>query len=166
MTPEEIADLVRARWPETVLVRGEVTVAVSRQELLEVLGWLGQEPSLSLRFLSSVTATDWPGRDPRFWVVYELRSMEHHIRARVKVGLSEGDAHLPSVTSMFPAANWHERETFDFFGIRFDGHPDMTRILLPEGWEGHPLLKTEELGGVNTRYHGASIPPVDKRTTI
>jgi NADH-quinone oxidoreductase subunit C len=83
----------------------------------------------------------------------------------VKVGLAEGDATMPTVTPMFPTANWHEREVYDFFGIAFEGHPDLTRILLPDGWEGHPLLKTEELGGVNTRYHGAFIPPVDTRTT-
>ena len=165
MTPDEVAERIRERWPDTVVVRQEVTVVAAREELLESLVWLRDTPELSFGFLSSVTATDWPGRDPRFWVVYELRSMEHLHRARVKVGLSEGDARVPSVTPMFPTANWHERETYDFFGITFDGHPDLVRILLPDGWEGHPLLKTEELGGVNTRFHGAFMPPVDKRTT-
>ena len=165
MTPEQMAELVRVRWPDTVAVRGEVTVVVSREDLLDSLAWLRDTPDLSLGFLSSVTATHWPGRDPRFWVAYELRSMELLHRARVKVGLSEGDANIPSVTPLFPTANWHERETFDFFGITFDGHPDLVRILLPDDWEGYPLLKTEELGGVNTRFHGAFMPPVDKRTT-
>jgi NADH-quinone oxidoreductase subunit C len=165
MTPDEVAESIRERWPDTVVVREEVTVVVARKDLLGSLAWLRDTPELSLGFLSSVTATDWPGRDPRFWVVYELRSMQHLHRARVKVGLSEGDARVPSVTPMFPTANWHERETYDFFGITFDGHPDLVRILLPDGWEGHPLLKTEELGGVNTRFHGAFMPPVDKRTT-
>jgi NADH-quinone oxidoreductase subunit C len=83
----------------------------------------------------------------------------------VRVGLAEGDARLPSVTAMLPAANWHERETWDFYGIAFDGHPDLTRILLPDDWDGFPLRKTEELGGIDTRYQGAFIPPVDRRTT-
>jgi NADH-quinone oxidoreductase subunit C len=160
-----MAERLRARFPDTIEARGEVTVLVGRDDLLDSLAWLRDEPDLSFGFLSSLTATDWPGTDPRFWVVYDLRSMEHDHRARVKVGLAEGDAHLSTVSEMFPTANWHEREVFDFYGITFDGHPDLTRILLPEGWEGHPLLKTEELGGVNTRYHGAFIPPVDTRTT-
>jgi NADH-quinone oxidoreductase subunit C len=165
MSPAELAARIRDRFPDTIVARGETTAIAARDELLDGLVWLRDEPDLSLGFLSSVTATDWPGRDPRFWVVYELRSMLHKHRARIKVGLAENDAHLPSVTAVFPTANWHEREVFDFFGISFDGHPDLTRILLPDDWEGYPLLKTEELGGVNTRYHGAFIPPVDKRTT-
>ncbi|HEY6568015.1 MAG TPA: NADH-quinone oxidoreductase subunit C [Actinomycetota bacterium] len=159
-----MAERLRARFPDTIEARGEVTVLVDRDDLLDSLAWLRDDDELSFGFLSSLTATDWPGTDPRFWVVYDLRSIEHDHRARVKVGLAEGDAHVTSVTDMFPTANWHEREVFDFYGIVFDGHPDLTRILLPEGWEGHPLLKTEELGGVNTRYHGAFIPPVDTRT--
>jgi NADH-quinone oxidoreductase subunit C len=111
-----------------------------------------------------VTATDHPGRDPRFWVVYELRSVEHAHRLRLKVGLPADDPHVASVTPLFPTADWHERETWDLFGIVFDGHPDLDRILLPDDWEGHPLRKDEELGGVGTQYHGAFIPPVDERT--
>ncbi|MGZ4132980.1 MAG: NADH-quinone oxidoreductase subunit C, partial [Actinomycetota bacterium] len=84
-------------------------------------------------------------------------------RLRVKVGLREADAHVPSVTGLFPTANWHERETYDFYGIVFDGHPRLVRMLLPDDWEGHPLLKTEELGGVMTRYKGALVPPIDRR---
>jgi NADH-quinone oxidoreductase subunit C len=164
MSPDQIAARLRARFPDTIEARGEVTVLVDRDDLLDSLAWLRDEADLAFGFLSSLTATDWPGSDPRLWVVYDLRSMEHHHRARVKVGLTDGDARLPTVTGMFPTANWHEREVFDFYGIVFDGHPDLTRILLPDGWEGHPLLKTEELGGVNTRYHGAFIPPVDTRT--
>jgi NADH-quinone oxidoreductase subunit C len=71
---------------------------------------------------------------------------------------------VPSVVTLFPTADWHERETWDLFGIVFDGHPDLDRILLPGDWEGHPLRKDEELGGVGTQYKGAFIPPVDERT--
>jgi NADH-quinone oxidoreductase subunit C len=161
--PEAIAQRVAPRYPDTFVARDEVTSLIERWELIEALAFLREDPELSFGFLSSVTASDWPGADPRFWVVYELRSMEHKHRTRVKVGLQEADPHVPSATGMFPTANWHERETFDFFGIVFDGHPDLTRILLPDDWEGYPLRKTEELGGVNTRYHGAFIPPVDTR---
>ena len=135
----------------------------ARDELAETLEGFRRE--LGLDFLASLTATDWPGRDPRFWVVYELYSTGDKHRLRVKVGLSEDDPRVPSVTAAFPTANWHERETYDFFGIEFEGHPDLRRILLPDDWEGYPLRKTEELGGVDTRFHGAFIPPVDRRTT-
>ncbi|MEX2420188.1 MAG: NADH-quinone oxidoreductase subunit C [Actinomycetota bacterium] len=163
MTPAELADRVRTRYPDVAVARDEVTVVVSREELPEALGAMRQE--LGLDSLISVTATDWPGRDPRFWVAYELYSNEHRHRLRVKVGLSEDDPRIPSVTAAFPTADWHERETYDFYGIVFEGHPDLRRILLPDDWEGWPLRKTEELGGVNTRFHGAFIPPVDRRST-
>ena len=165
MTPAELADAVLVRCPDTIVVRGEVTTIVDRDDLLDTLEWLIADGPLSFGFCSSVTATDWPGSDPRFWLAYELRSIEHAHRLRVKVGLRDGDAHLPTITPLYPTANWHERETHDFYGIVFDGHPNPRPLLLPEGWEGFPLQKTEELGGVNTRYHGAFIPPVDTRTT-
>lgn len=171
MRAAELADRVRAAFADTdvvvdvVVARDEVTAIADRSELLGTLEKLRSDPELSFDFLSSVTATDWPGRSPRFWVAYELYSLSRRHRLRVKVGLPEEDPHVPSVTSLYPTANWHERETYDFFGVVFDGHPDLRRILLPDGWEGHPLRKTEELGGVNTRYRGAFIPPVDRRTT-
>jgi NADH-quinone oxidoreductase subunit C len=165
VTPEELAERVRSRFPGVVVARGEATVVVGRDELLDALAWLREEPDLRLDFLSSVTATDRPGADPRFWVAYELYALEHRHRLRVKVGLPEEDPRIPSVTGPFPTADWHERETYDFFGIVFEGHPDLRRILLPDGWEGWPLRKTEDLGGVDTRFHGAFIPPVDRRTT-
>jgi NADH-quinone oxidoreductase subunit C len=166
VTPTELAERVRARFPDVVVAREEATLSLDRGALLGALEALRDDPELRLGFLSSVTATDRPGRDPRFLVAYELYSMEHRHRLRVKVGISEGDAVVPSVTGLFPTADWLERETYDFYGIAFEGHPDLRRILLPDGWEGWPLRKTEELGGVNTRYRGgAFIPPVDRRTT-
>jgi NADH-quinone oxidoreductase subunit C len=160
-----VAERVRATYPDVVVARDEASVSLGREDLLSALESFRADPALRLDFLSSVTATDWPGRDPRFWVVYEISSSDLHHRLRVKVGLHEDDLHVPSVTGLFPTADWHERETFDFYGVVFDGHPDLRRILLPDDWEGWPLRKTEELGGVDTRYHGAFIPPVDRRTS-
>jgi NADH-quinone oxidoreductase subunit C len=159
----ELAAQVRGRSPDVSVARDEVTVIVAADHVLPTLAWLRDE--LGFDLLMSVTATDWPSTEPRYWVAYELRSLEQRRRIRVKVGLPSEDPHLPSATSLFPGANFHERETFDFYGIVFDGHPDMTRILLPDDWEGYPLRKTEELGGVNTQYHGAFIPPVDRRSS-
>jgi NADH-quinone oxidoreductase subunit C len=153
-----------ARFADVVEARGEITVTVGRDELVDALSWLREHQGFT--FLSCVTATDWPGNDPRFWIAYEMRTIGGPVRRiRVKVGLPESDPHIPSVTEPFPTANWLEREVFDLYGVVFDGHPDLVRILLPDDWDGHPLRKDEELGGVDTRYHGAFIPPVDTRTT-
>ena len=164
MRSAELAGRIRDHFPDALEARDEVTLFLGRDELVDALVRLRDQPDLSFGFLSSVTATDNPGRDPRFWVVYELRSVEHAHRLRIKVGLPDDDPHVPSVTTLFPTADWHERETWDLFGVVFDDHPDLDRILLPDDWEGHPLRKDEELGGVGTQYHGAFIPPVDERT--
>ncbi|HET9723078.1 MAG TPA: NADH-quinone oxidoreductase subunit C [Actinomycetota bacterium] len=161
----ELAERVRPRLPDLVVARGEVAAVVDRDHLLEVLGWLRSDPELAFDLLASVTATDWPDRTPRYWVVYELASTSFHHRLRLKVGLAAEDARLPSAVGLYPTADWHERETFDFYGVLFEGHPNLRRIMLPEGWEGHPLRKTEEMGGVNTRYRGAFIPPIDRRVS-
>ncbi len=163
MSPEELVARVRAELAETVLVRDEVVTVVAREELVPTLQRLRREPDLAFDLLSQVTATDWPGREPRFWLSYDLYSTAHRHRLRVKVGLPASDPRAPSAVAVYPTADWHERETYDLFGVVFDGHPDLRRILLPEGWEGHPLRKDEEIGGVNTRFHGAFVPPVDRR---
>ena len=141
MIPRELADRVRERWPDVLVARGEASVVVERDDLLEALAWLRDDPELELDACMSVSAVDRPGQDPRFWLAYELRSVARHHRLRVKVGVPEDEAWVPSVVALFPTANWHERETFDFFGIDFHGHPDLTRILLPDDWEGYPLRK-------------------------
>jgi NADH-quinone oxidoreductase subunit C len=164
VTPAEIAEAIAERHPDAAVARGEVSVVVDPSELIPTLAALRDDPVLRLDFLSNIAATDRPGRSPRFWLSYDLYSIANHHRLRVKVGLTEGDPHVPSVVELHPGANWHERENFDFYGIVFDGHPNLTRILMPEDWDGFPLRKDEELGGVNTRYRGAFIPPVDQRT--
>src|SRR5438093_568581 len=163
MNIEDLGRRVGERAPDVLVARGEVTAIVDRDELLDTLGWLRNHRDLAFDFLSSIAATHWPGADPAFWVDYELRSIALRHRLRVKVGLRAGDERIPSVTALFPTANWHERETFDFYGIVFEGHPGLTRILLPEDWEGFPLRKDESLGGVPTWFRGATMPPIDER---
>jgi NADH-quinone oxidoreductase subunit C len=163
MRTNELAERLRTRFAEVLETRGEITVTVGRDQLLRALQYLREEQDLSFGFLSDVTATDWPALELRLWVAYHLASFEHRHRLRVKVGLPGADAHVPSVTSLYPTANWLEREVFDFFGVVFDGHPDLRRIEMPEGWTGHPLRKDEPLAGVSTQYRGAFVPPPDQR---
>jgi NADH-quinone oxidoreductase subunit C len=160
---DELAGRLRQGFDDVLEARGEVTITVSREELLETLRALRDDPELRLDFLADVSCTDWPGREPRVWMAYHLSSWERVHRARVKVGLPEDDLRVPSAVEVFPAADWHEREVYDFFGVTFDGHPDLRRILMPEGWEGHPLRKDHPLGGVPTMYKGAFVPPPDQR---
>ena len=163
MQTHELAERLGARFAEVLEARGEVTVTVAADQLLRALQYLRDEEDLSFGFLSDLTVTDWPRLEPRFWVAYHLLSHDHAHRVRVKVGLPGSDARVASVTSQYPTANWLEREAFDFFGVVFEGHPDLRRIEMPEGWTGHPLRKDEPLAGVNTQYKGAFIPPPDER---
>jgi NADH-quinone oxidoreductase subunit C len=163
-TADELSGMLRPRFADVVSARGEVTMSLEPSDLHEALEWLRDEPRLSFALLSDLTCTDWPGRSPRFWVILHLRSSGHGHRLRVKVGLPDDDPpRMPSVTGFFPAADWYEREVFDFYGVVFDGHPDLRRIELPDEWSGYPLRKTEPLAGVRTQYIGASVPPPDQR---
>ena len=163
MVGEELASKVGDRFPDVLLAWGEVTVTVPREDVLQALRFLRDDPDLSFGFLNDVSCTDWPGRDPRVWMAFHLYSFERGHRIRVKAGLPNEDLRIDSVTPMFPAANWHEREVYDLFGVQFEGHPDLRRILLPDEWQGHPLRKDSQLGGVVTRYKGATVPPPDER---
>jgi NADH-quinone oxidoreductase subunit C len=162
-TPDELAKRLRERYPDVLVARGEVTMVNQVDELLSSLAFVRDAETLGFTFLSDVAATDWPGREPRFWVAYHLYSPGLGTRLRVKVGVVDGEPHVPSVTTLFPTADWLEREVYDFFGIVFDGHPDLRRIQMPDEWEGFPLRKDHPLAGVATQYHGASIPPPDER---
>jgi NADH-quinone oxidoreductase subunit C len=125
---------------------GDWAVILPASRLLEVAMFLRDTPGAQFDFCSDVTATDWPPRAPRFDVIYCLYSTSLRHRVRLKVRLAEGDA-VPSVSAVWPAANWLEREVFDMFGIRFDGHPDLRRILMPDEWQGHPQRKDYPLEG-------------------
>jgi NADH-quinone oxidoreductase subunit C len=142
--------MLETALPGAVLQRvwwaGDWTLIVDRSRLAEVALWLRDTPGAEFDFCSDVTAIDWPPRAPRFDVVYSLYSVARRHRVRLKVRTSEADG-VSSVAAVWPAANWLEREVFDMFGVRFDGHPDLRRILMPEDWQGHPERKDYPLEG-------------------
>ncbi|MBI2884278.1 MAG: NADH-quinone oxidoreductase subunit C [Candidatus Methylomirabilis oxyfera] len=135
---------LRERFPEATFstrsFRNETTLLVRSGDLIRICRHLKEDPGLLYDFLSDLTAVDRFGDHPRFEVVYHLYSLQYKRWIRLKVHVEEGEA-APSVTSVWGTANWHEREVFDMFGIRFEGHPDLRRILMPEEWEGCPLRK-------------------------
>ncbi|HSC71100.1 MAG TPA: NADH-quinone oxidoreductase subunit C [Candidatus Methylomirabilis sp.] len=123
--------------------RNEITVILGRPDLVRVCRFLRDDPDLAFDFLSDVTGVDrlkLPEHSPRFEVVYHVYSLQHGRRLRLKVRVDEGEA-VPTVTDVWPTANWHEREVYDMFGVPFEAHPDLRRILMPDDWEGHPLRK-------------------------
>jgi NADH-quinone oxidoreductase subunit C len=132
---------------EVLEFRGETTVVVPREHLRRATEYLSSEPSLHFSFLSDITTLDRFPLEPRFEVNYHLLSIDRRERLRLKVRLAGADCVVPSVTSVWPTANWHERENYDLFGIRFDGHPDLRRILMPDDWEGYPLRKDYPVEG-------------------
>jgi len=127
--------------------RDETWIVVARDRLLDVCKFLKEDPELAFDFLSFVCGVDYYPSQPRFEVVYQLYSTKHHHRFRVKTKVPEDDPKVPSVVTIWPTADWHERETYDLFGIEFQGHPDLRRILLPADWVGHPLRKDYPLRG-------------------
>ncbi len=119
----------------------QTTVFLPPEAVLTAFRQLRDRPELSFTLLAELTAVDFWPREPRFELVYILVSISHRIRLRVKVRLSGDAAHVATVSGLWPAANWLEREVWDLFGIEFDGHPDPRRLLMPEDWEGFPLRK-------------------------
>jgi NADH-quinone oxidoreductase subunit C len=132
---------------EIIEFRGETTVVVPREHLLRAAEFLVNDRALQFTFLSDITAVDKFPIEPRFELNYHLLSLEYRKRIRLKVRIPGDDPQVQSVTSIWPAANWHEREAFDLMGIRFEGHPDLTRILMPDDWEGYPLRKDYPVEG-------------------
>jgi NADH-quinone oxidoreductase subunit C len=126
--------------------RGQLNVYVKRDAIVEVTRFLRDDPQLNYNFLENLCAVDYLGRDPRFEIVYHLISHQNHHRVCLKVGVPEHDPSVATLTSLWPTANWQEREIYDLFGITFVGHPGMYRILMPDDWEGYPLRKDVSLG--------------------
>jgi NADH-quinone oxidoreductase subunit C len=155
----EIAEKIKELFPEEVLAvsefRGQVAVTLRKNRLRDIARFLHDDPGLYFDYLIDLCGVDYLGKkEKRFEVVYQLYSIKHRRALRLKAEVSEEDPTIDSVTSVWIGANWHEREAFDLYGIRFNGHPDLRRILMPEDWEGHPLRKDYPLKGPEKEWRG------------
>ncbi len=149
---------------KVVVDRGELTLHVRRDQLPQVAQRLRDEPDLRFELCLGVNGVHYPHEtDRELHAVYPLQSITHGRRLRLEVSAPDGDPHIPSLFAIYPTNDWHERETYDFFGIIFDGHPSLTRIEMPDDWQGHPQRKDYPLGGIPVEYKGAQIPPPDER---
>jgi NADH-quinone oxidoreductase subunit C len=147
-----------------VVDRGELTLHVRRERLTKVATKLRDDPALRFELFSGVSGVHYledTGRE--LHAVYHLLSITHNRRVRLEVSVPDADPHIPSLTGVYPSSNWHERETWDFFGIVFDGHPALTRIEMPDDWRGHPQRKDYPLGGIPVEYRGTKIPAPEER---
>jgi NADH-quinone oxidoreductase subunit C len=168
---DDVTDALERSLPDfgdaieaVVVYRGELTLVVRRERLVEVAQALRDRPELRFEMCMGVSGLHWlqdTGRE--LHALYPLVSITHNRRIRLEVTCPDADPHIPSVFSVYPANDWHERETYDFFGIIFDGHPSLSRIEMPDDWPGHPQRKDYPLGGVPVQYKGAVIPPPDDR---
>jgi len=152
LAPERFEERLRERFPGLSLRRQtgaavrDATWFVPGEQIVEICTFLRDDPEFDFAMLAWLGGVDLLPREPRFEVVYSLLSLSRNARLHLKVALSEENPRVPTVTGVWPTANWHEREAFDFYGITFAGHPDLTRILLPEDWVGWPLRKDSPLG--------------------
>ena len=148
-----------------VVDRGELTLFVAREHLLAVARAMRDTPELRFEMCMGVSGVHYPHEEGReLHAVYPLISITHGSRrVRLEVTAPDSDPHIPSVISVYPGNDWHERETWDMFGIVFDGHPALTRILMPDDWPGHPQRKDYPLGGIPVEYKGGVVPPPDQR---
>ncbi|OBF21506.1 NADH-quinone oxidoreductase subunit C [Mycobacterium sp. ACS4331] len=147
-----------------VVHRDQLTLEIHRDHLPVVARALRDDPALRFELCAGVSGVHYPGDAGReLHAVYPLMSITHNRRIQLEVSCPDTDPHVPSLFSVYPTTDWHERETYDFFGIIFDGHPGLTRIEMPDDWVGHPQRKDYPLGGVPVEYHGAQIPPPDQR---
>ena len=157
-------DAFTAGVERVVVFRDELTLEVRREHLVPVARALRNDPGLRFELCLGVSGVHYPSETGReLHAVYPLMSITHNRRIRVEVAAPDADPHVPSLYSVYPTTDWHERETYDFFGIVFDGHPSLTRIEMPDDWVGHPQRKDYPLGGIPVEYHGAQIPPPDER---
>ncbi len=149
---------------KVVIYRDEITYHVRREHLVAFVTLLRDEPGLRFEMCLGVSGAHYPDESRReLHAVYHFLSITHNRRVRVEVSVPDGDAVIPSIVSVYPTCDWHERETWDFFGIEFTGHPALTRMMMPDDWVGHPQRKDYPLGGIPVEYKGGTIPPPDQR---
>jgi len=155
LTPVQafLAERLGEQLRETHAFRGDATVVVDRERVVDVLRWLQDDP-WHFQVLVDLTAWDRCPLEPRFEVVYHLLSLSRRERLRVKVRVPGQDPVVPSAVSVFAGADWFEREVWDLFGIRFAGHPNLVRILMPDDWEGHPLRRDYPLTEEPVEFQG------------
>ncbi len=168
---DEIADDLERAYPEfndaieaVVVQNGELTLHVNREKLEDVARILRDNPKLQFEMCLGVSGVHYPDQTGReLHAVYPLLSMTHNRRLRLEVSVPDSDPHIPTLVEVWAGNNWHERETFDMFGIIFDGHAGLTRILMPDDWAGHPQRKDYPLGGIPVEFHGATVPAPSER---
>ena len=168
---DEVADELERAYPEfndaiekVIVDRGELTLHVKREKLFETAMKLRDTQSLRFEVCLGVNGVHYPeDKDRELHAVYPLLSMTHNRRIRLEVSVPDSDPHIPSLVEVWAGNNWHERETWDMFGIIFDGHPGLTRILMPDDWPGHPQRKDYPLGGIPIEYKGATVPAPSER---
>lgn len=161
---ECLGDDFAASVRKVMVVYGDLVLEVPRERLPAVMGFLRDDELLRFEMCLGVAGVHWPqdaGRE--LHLTYPMLSMTHNRRLRVETTCPDADPHVPSIVGLYPGNNWHEREAFDMFGVVFDGHPALTRILMPDDWDGHPQRKDYPLGGIPVEYKGASVPPPDQR---
>lgn len=161
---ELLGDNAASAIEAVVVDRDELTLHIAREHLLEVCRHLRDDQDLRFEMCLGVNGVHYPADAGReLHAAYPMQSVTHNRRLRIEVSVPDEDPHIPSITSIYPMNNWHERETWDFFGIVFDGHPGLSRIEMPDDWVGHPQRKDYPLGGIPVEYKGAEIPSPDER---
>ena len=147
-----------------VVHRGQLTLDIRREHLPAVAAALRDDELLRFELCCGVSGVHYPDDTGReLHAFYPLMSITHNRRINLEVACPDADPRIPSLFGVYPTCDWHERETYDFFGIVFDGHPGLTRIEMPDDWVGHPQRKDYPLGGVPVEFQGARIPPPDQR---
>ena len=180
-----LRDHVTAAFPalEVEGFRGELTLIAPAGDILDVLRFCRDDPDVRCELLADLTGVHWPGgirkenqQETTGWPSYEygtetgrieanyiLYSLTHNHRFRIRVNLPDVEPRIASATNLYASADFMEREFYDFFGVHFEGHPDLKRLHMPDDWDGHPLRKDYPLGGVDVQYKGATVPPPDHR---